>query len=499
MIHPIQFTISAIETSQSQLSGRRHFTLFCLALIGVLLAFSPAARAIDPAPGGGYPNNNTALGAQALDKIGGANNGANNTALGYRTLFSDTTGSFNTATGSVALNSNSTGSSNTATGQAALNKNTTGSSNTATGVSALLSNTTGGNNTANGDTALGFNTAGNNNTANGVDALRGNSTGNNNTATGFTALQSNSTGLFNTASGVAALYSNTTGRYNSAEGGSALYSNSIGSYNTAAGFGALYKNATGAQNTATGVNALYRNVTGPNNTANGYGALFNNTGGNNIALGANAGSALTTGSNNIVIGNAGGAAQASTIRIGATQTRTFIAGIRGRTTGVANAVPVVIDTSGQLGTASSSRRFKHDIKPMDQTSEAILDLKPVTFHYNEDSSETAQFGLIAEEVAKVNRDLVVRDEDGKIYTVRYEAVNAMLLNEFLKQHRKVEKQEATIAELRSADAEQKAMVVEQQHEIKALAASLKEQATLFQKVSAQLAPATPALQLVGNQ
>src|SRR5207249_1179045 len=133
---------------------------------------------------------------------------------------------------------------------------------------------------------------------------------------------------------------------------------------------------------------------------------------------------------------------------GSPQTRTFIAGIRGRTTANANAVPVVIDSAGQLGTTSSSRRFKKQIKPMDQTSEAILGLKPVTFHYKSDSTGTPQFGLIAEEVAEVNPDLIMRDDKGEIYTVRYEAVNAMLLNEFLKEHQKVEAQEATMTELK---------------------------------------------------
>src|SRR5204862_3571943 len=181
----------------------------------------------------------------------------------------------------------------------------------------------------------------------------------------------------------------------------------------------------------------------------------------------------------IDIGNSGVAGESNTMRIGraANQTRAFIAGIRGVTTANANAVPVVIDSAGQLGTVSSSRRFKNEIKPMDQTSEAILGLEPVTFHYKSDSTGTAQFGLIAEEVAKVNPDLVVRDENGEIYSVRYEAVNAMLLNEFLKEHRKNEEQEATIAR--------------QQKQIEALTAGL-------QKVSAQLEVNKPAPQIVDN-
>jgi hypothetical protein len=163
-----------------------------------------------------------------------------------------------------------------------------------------------------------------------------------------------------------------------------------------------------------------------------------------VAIGFNAGASLTTGSDNIDIGHAGVAGESNTMRIGTVkQTKTFISGILGTATANANAVPVVIDSAGQLGTVSSSRRFKDEIKPMDNSSEAILGLKPVTFHYKSDTQNTPQFGLIAEEVAKVNPDLVVRDETGEVYTVRYEAVNAMLLNEFLKEHRKVEQQERT--------------------------------------------------------
>jgi Chaperone of endosialidase len=296
-----------------------------------------------------------------------------------------------------------------------------------------------------------------------------------NTANGAIALFSNLTGSENTANGVAALSNNATGSRNTANGVRALSRNSTGFNNTANGVDALLTNDDGRQNTATGANALRSNTTGSFNTAEGVRALFNNTAGdNNIALGNSAGFNLTTGSNNIDIGAFGATGDANTIRIGrlAMQNRTFIAGIRGVTTGIANAVPVLIDTAGQLGTISSSRRFKKEIKAMDKTSEAILALKPVTFHYKSDHTGTPQFGLIAEEVAQVNPNLVVRDNNGEIYTVRYEAVNAMLLNEFLKQqkaaleeHRKVEKLEATVA---------------------GLVATVKEQASQIQKVSAQL-------------
>ena len=271
----------------------------------------------------------------------------------------------------------------------------------------------------------------NENTAEGKDALFRLTTGFGNTALGFDALNANTTGQLNTATGRNALLSNTTGQLNTADGSAALFSNTTGDFNTATGRLALLSNTTGTGNTADGIGALSGNTTGKEN----------------IALGAAAGDNLTTGDNNIDIANEGIADEANTIRIGELQTATFIAGIRGTTTGNGDAITVVIDSAGQLGTMSSSRRFKKEIKPMDQTSEAILALKPVTFHYKNDSKGKLQFGLIAEEVAKVNPDLVVRDAQGEIYTVRYDAVNAMLLNEFLKEHRKVEQFEKRVETL----------------------------------------------------
>ncbi len=359
--------------------------------------------------------------------------------------------------------------------------NTTGYSNTANGDSALFHNTSGGGNTGSGYQALFSNTTGNTNTANGDGALFFNITGSNNTAAGYQALFNNTTingvsGHDNTANGVNALYNNTTGAQNSANCSNALYSNTTGSNNTATGFKALYSNSTGAFN-----------------TGEGYRALLNNTGSNNIGLGYNAGINLTTGNSNIDIGNAGVAAESNTMRIGTggSQTKTFIAGIRGVATVNANAVPVVIDSAGQLGTVSSSRRFKKEIKPMDQTSEAILALKPVTFHYKSDSTNTSQFGLIAEDVAKVNPDLVVHDADGEIYTVRYEAVNAMLLNEFLKEHCKVEEQDRKIQE-------QEATITQLKKEMETVVARLKEEDSKIQKVSDQLELSKPAPRMVQN-
>ena len=285
---------------------------------------------------------------------------------------------------------------------------------------------------------------------------------------------------FNTFFGDDALLNNTTGYYNTAIGDGALGSNSVGPYNTANGFNALFSNTTGGGNTAIGADTLRVNTTGGLNTAIGELALYSNTtGSGNIALGVNAGAVLRTGSNNIYIGSRGAPSEFRTIRIGdpSTHGRTFIAGISGVT--VAGGVGVIVDTNGQLGTVVSSERFKDEIKPMDKASEAILALKPVTFRYKHelDAKGIPQFGLVAEDVEKVNPDLVARDDEGKPYSVRYEAVNAMLLNEFLKEHRKVAKQEATIAK--------------QQRQIDALTRGL-------QKVSAQLEVSKAAPQTVVN-
>src|SRR5439155_1442670 len=244
----------------------------------------------------------------------------------------------------------------------------------------------------------------------------------------------------NTFLGDDALTSNTTGILNTATGADALLLNTTGNFNTATGAFALLNNTTGSDNTASGFEALKFNTTGTNNTTNGFQALFSNTTGNdNIALGNNAGENLTTGNNNIDIFDRGVAREANTIRIGkqGTQRTTFIAGIGGATvTGTA----VVVNSSGQLGVAPSSRRFKQNVQAMGDASDILLALRPVTFEYKPDVDPKGipQFGLVAEEVEKVNPDLVARDDQGKAYTVRYEAVNAMLLNEFLKQYRTVE-------------------------------------------------------------
>jgi hypothetical protein len=365
---------------------RRGFLLIPLVL--TCFALSPSARATTDE---GLPNQNTADGDGALFSL---TTGADNTAVGFDALYSITDGIECTATGSLAL-ANDTAGLNTAFGYSALNANTTGDHNMAIGRNALLSNTTGNNNTASGDGAL---------------------------------------------------LSNTTGHENTATGRLALFSNTTSFNNVAHGFNALFSNTTGSNNTAEGFSALFINTTGNNNTAEGSSALLNNTTGKfNIAIGDQAGTSITTGDNNIDIGNPGVGGDRRTIRLGdSRQAATFIAGISGAS--VPGGVGVVIDASGHLGTVTSSARFKNGIKPMDKASEAILALKPVTFRYKKelDPNGIPQFGLVAEDVEKVSSDLVARDEKGNPYTVRYEAVNAMLLNEFLKEHRKVQKLEATL-------------------------------------------------------
>ena len=357
---------------------------------------------------------------------------------------------------------------------------------------ALTDNTTGSNNNAFGSQALSSNTSGPFNNAFGNGALASNTTGDRNTAMGEGAMIANTTGSQNTAVGVSALRNNTTGFGNVAIGQDAC--NPGANYNTGVGWSALSSN-TASNNSAVGSAALSNNTTGHDNMAEGFEALGNNiSGSSNIALGSNAGINLTTGSNNIDIGAPGAAGEANTIRIGksGTQKKAFVAGIRGVT--VASGVGVIVGTTGQLGTVVSSARFKEAIKPMDKTSEAILALKPVTFRYKQelDPDGIPQFGLVAEEVEKVNPDLVVRDEAGKVMTVRYEAVNAMLLNEFLKEHlkaaeehRKVEEQGRTIREL-------KGLVTNQQKQIEKLTAGL-------QRVSVEVELAKPSPKAVAGK
>src|SRR5262249_40710924 len=291
-----------------------------------------------------------------------------------------------------------------------------------------------------------------------------------------------------------------------AVGFDALQNNALGGGNVAVGAAALSTNQTGFSNTAIGANALTVNNPvmgiggGIQNTAVGFDALFNNTTGfENIAVGFNAGSNITIGGDNIDIGNSGGGSgESDTIRIGLEQTAAFIAGIRGATTGNNDAMAVVIDSAGQLGTVSSSRRYKTEIKPMDKASESILALKPVSFRYKVHKDTTPQFGLIAEEVAKVNPDLVIYDQDSKPYTVRYDAVNAMLLNEFLKEHKKVEQQQAVIAQLQSTVAKQESNAAQQQRNFAQQQKQIEALTAGLQKVSAQVEVSKSTPQTVVN-
>jgi len=288
-----------------------------------------------------------------------------------------------------------------------------------------------------------------------------------NTAVGTQALLDLTTGQDNTALGFRALNDNTEGNLNTAVGSAALKQNRNGARNTATGFHALDQNRFGKNNTANGYLAL-RGDRGDFNTAVGAWALHTSSGDNNIALGFRAGFSLTTGNQNIDIGNQGVADESSTIRIGsAAQTRTFIAGISGQ---AVSGSPVYVNAGGQLGVLPSSERFKEEIKPMDNASELILEVEPVTFHYKKeiDPNAVAQFGLVAEKLATVSPDLVERDDRGKPFTVRYDAVNAMLLNEFLKEHRRVQDLECTLEKL---------------------SARLEEQNLKVQKMSDQLAAA----------
>ncbi|MGB9476029.1 MAG: tail fiber domain-containing protein [Candidatus Udaeobacter sp.] len=343
--------------------------------------------------------------------------------------------------------------SNTAEGDNALQSLTSGTSNTAIGFDALFSDTAGSNNTATGIGTLGSNTTGSDNTANGFGALLLNTTGPNNTAVGFEVLFFNSTGFENAGTGSRALFANTTGFHNTANGFSALMRNTTGNHNTANGDDALSNNTTGNFNTTDGAHSMENNRSGSANTALGFGA------GNNV----------TTASNVICIGSGVVGANVSN--------SCYIGSIFGQTS--AGGAAVFINSSGKLGTSTSSRRFKDEIKPMERTSEALFALKPVTFRYKKeiDPTGTHQFGLVAEEVEKVNPDLVVRDQAGKPYTVRYEAVNAMLLNEFLKEH-------CTVQELKQ--------------EIAVLTAIVQEQARQIEKVSARIDASRPVPQIALN-
>jgi uncharacterized coiled-coil protein SlyX len=304
-------------------------------------------------------------------------------------------------------------------------------------------------------------------------------TGDSNTAVGAVALLLNTTASQNTAVGTGALLFNDTGPSNTAVGYQALFANVSGLENTAIGDQALLDN-TGNFNVAVGGAALLNNTTGNENTACGSGALNDTTGNDNTALGFQAGIMATTGDGNVYIG-------AGMSGVAGEANHTYVRNINTTSVNGMGSDTVTVNlTTGLLGHLSSSRRYKEDIKPMDKTSEALYMLNPVTYRFKKDvdPSQSLDYGLIAEDVAKVDPNLAIRDRNGQIESVRYSAINAMLLNEFLKEHRKNEEQEKTIAELNSG--------------MTALAATVKEQAAQIQKVSAQLEASRPSPQVVNN-
>jgi hypothetical protein len=341
---------------------------------------------------------------------------------------------------------------NTGIGALSLSSNASGNLNVAVGTFAMMSNTFGSNNAAVGHQALKFNTTGFGNTAIGEGSLQANTTGSYNTALGASSLATNGIGMWNTALGAGALTQNTTGNTNSAVGIGTLQNNLSGSANSAFGLVALGANTTGSQNAAMGANALHLLEAGVGNVALGFSALGQlTTGDTNIGIGYAAGDALLSGDGNIYVGHNGMAADNQTIRIGSAQSRTFLAGIRGATTGANDAVNVVIDSTGQLGTISSSREAKNNIADMRDASAALMQLRPVTFHYKADHDAAGprlQYGLIAEEVAEVYPGMVAT-KDGKAETVMYQYLAPMLLNEYQKQQRLIEAQAREMSSLRA--------------------------------------------------
>ena len=503
---------------------------FTLAIALTWFALSPPLKAAPCSGECDFGTGSTSLGTNALP----INTGLNNTAVGKSALESNTSGGFNVAIGGLALANNTTGQQNMAIGAEALANNIIGNFNMGIGFRALFMNT------------------GNRNSAVGAAALRNNTTASDNTAIGSTAMRENTTGELNTAIGSAALMSNTTSSDNVAVGDSALaaYNGTnvgIDGFNTAVGSIALTALTQGFQNTAVGRRALESLTNGDNNTSVGWRSGDNlATGNNNTFLGRSAGANYSAGeSNNICIGGGtlGTAGESNAIRIGTNLTSSginvinnglaanaitiggglnsggitvletlfgstisigadlpttngasscFVGGIFNQTP-VAGSHFVLVGNNGKLADATlSSRRFKKDIALMDKASEGILALKPVTFHWKNDNTNEPEFGLVAEDVAEVNLDWITRNPQGEISGVRYETIPILLLNEFLKEHKKVEEQQVSIADLKST-------VALQQKEMQVLTAQFKEQAAQIQKVSAQLEASKPAPKVVANK
>ena len=420
----------------------------------------------------------------------GEDRGNNNSAAeNVDALNISTTGQYNTAHGWHALSANATGTDNTANGTYALFSNTTGWRNTAVGAWSLQANTTGGANVAVGDAALFRNTTGSSNVAVGDLTLVDNTTGWSNTAVGGDALSANTTGLENTAMGGAALESNTTGSGNVAVGAGALSYRTGASYNlqganTAVGYYALgYTGMEGGTglggdgNTAMGDRALELSIDGSFNCAFGLLALGGLSDGiGNTAIGNRAGFGLLRGTGNVYIG------EQEMARDPNESYHTYIHNINTTSVSGGSADTVTIDlTTGLLGHLTSSRRHKEDIKAMDNASETLYLLKPVTYRYKKeiDRDQALDYGLIAEEVAEIDPTLALRNAKGEIESVRYNAINVMLLNEFLKEHKAFVEEQGKVTKLEAG--------------LAGLLATVKEQAAQIEKVSAQVQMRQPRM------
>jgi hypothetical protein len=457
-----------MKEQTKSMKNRNMVTMLATGLLACVgfLPQTNAAPDIVPPPDGCYPGFTTAEGCQALQNL---TTGSANTGVGWRALFSAGASSFNTGIGAGALVLN-TGDANTGVGTAALLLNTNGTQNTAVGAGALVFNDS-----------------------------------DSNTAVGFEALNANVAGVTNAALGTFAAQ-NTTSSFNVAVGGFALRANTSGARQTAVGAGALEDITGGADNTAIGELAG-SNYTGTESNNVCIGSGTDGTAGESNAI--RIGDASTSGGIDVI--NSGTLANAITIGSGlstgginiltllgfgtisignglqttAGASTCFIGGVFNQTP-VAGSHAVVVGPNNQLADATlSSRRFKKDIAPINKLSEGILALRPVTFHWKNDNTNEPEFGLVAEEVAEVNLDWITRNPQGEVSGVRYETIPVLLLNEFLKEHKKVEEQQANIAELRST--------------VGVLTAQLKEQAAQIQKVSAQVEASKPAPQLVANK
>jgi hypothetical protein len=418
-------------------------------------------------------NNNSA--AENVDALNINTTGQYNTAHGWHALSANTTGSDNTANGSYALSSNMTGWSNTAVGAYSLQNNTTGSRNDAFGDSALWSNTTGSYNVAVGTNALGDNTTGGGNVAVGDDALSVNTTGGENTAIGDVALESNTTGSGNVAVGSETL------AYSVGASWQLQGANTAVGYRTLEYTGAPWVSGSGGDgNTAMGDRAMLYNIDGSFNCAFGLLALSSDIGvtnGNgNTAIGNRAGYNLVTGVGNVYIG------EHEMARDPDESYHTYIHNINTTSVSGGFADTVTIDlNTGLLGHLTSSRRHKEDIKAMDSASETLYRLKPVTYRYKKeiDRNQALDYGLIAEEVAEVDPNLALRNGKGEIESVRYNAINLMLLNEFLKEHKAFVEEQDKVKKLEAG--------------LAGLLATVKEQAAQIEKVSAQVQMRQPRM------